>query len=132
MKRILAIAIPLFLLLVLYAALASATTVNFKWDYDFSVDPSCSTTLITNCVDHFEFWDGTVGTGTLITSFPAPAGMTTLSSGMTTTGTVKGYGSHIINFIAVAKDSSGNPVQSTATTATTVVRPGPPKNVSVQ
>jgi hypothetical protein len=131
MKRFL-----LLLLFMTFAAMAfAAQSVDLKFDYTFNL-PVCSTTITTNCIDHFEALDVTGANSILFFSVPAPAGASGTVSGITGKGpalAIVPLGTRTLSVIAVAKDASGARITSdpNAASVSSVVRPGDTVNVNV-
>ena len=111
---------------VFYLRQAQAVQIDFLWDYDYSVDPACTVTLTSNCVEGFELSDA----NGVLQTIPNPANPTGFVSGISTT-VVKGppYGNQTFSLVAVGLDSSGAVVESVPATVDAVIRPGRPQNI---
>lgn len=105
-----------------------AAQVTATWSYDFSTDPACSATLTTQCVDHFEVLDMTT-TRALIQSVTTPPNPSGVVNGIEATFRLGApYSARTIAVVAVAKDGSGNRVESDPAKAQLVIAipPGAP------
>jgi len=105
-----ALLIGMILATVLMASAQAAPNVSVKFNYDFTNKVLCSTTVTTNCVDHFETLADV--TGTLLGTQAVPAGATGVVTGITGQATVPGFGTVTIHEVAVAKNGAGARVQS--------------------
>lgn len=107
---------------------ARAVQIDFTWDYDYSVDPACTATLTTDCVEGFELSDSS---GVLAT-IPNPTDPTGFVAGISTTIT-KGppYGPQTFSLVAVGRDGAGNRIDSSPVTVAPFIRPSRPQNMRV-
>ncbi|KKN20430.1 hypothetical protein LCGC14_0935670 [marine sediment metagenome] len=112
----------------LYLWQAGAVQIDFTWDYDYAVDPACTATLTTDCVEGFEL---SASSGVLAT-IPNPSNPTGFVAGITTTIT-KGppYGPQTFSLVATGRDGAGNRIDSNPSTVTATIRPGKPQNIRV-
>ena len=110
----------------LYLWRANAVQIDFTWDYDYAVDPACTATLTTDCVDGFELSDSSGALATI----PNPASATGFVAGIATTIT-KGppYGPQTFSLVAIGRDGAGVRIDSNPSTVTATIRPGKPQNL---
>lgn len=115
MKKRIGLGVVAFVMLIVWQL--RAAPVNFAWDYDFSVDPACSATVLTNCVKEFHIKEGAV----VLQVVAAP----------TLTGTVNfgpPYGNRTI-FVTAVSDTG---IESDPSNSVSVnVKPGKPQNVRI-
>lgn len=52
-KKLLAISLTILATFGVFLWEAAAVDVTFAWDYDFTVDPACSGTVTTDCIQEF-------------------------------------------------------------------------------
>lgn|SRR3990167_3133854 len=104
-------------LVLVWASLLHASPVTLTWDYDFTVDPACSTANPTDCLKEFCVMDS--DSGETIATVPAPQ----------TTATIdlkKPYG--LRHFCVCAVSDIG--IKSDPSNIIEVqVRPGNPRNL---
>ena len=112
----------------LYLWRARAVQIDFAWDYDYAVDPACTTTLTTDCVTGFELSDSS---GVLAT-VSNPPNATGFVAGITTT-VVKGppYGQQTFSLVAMGVDGSGARIDSSSVTVTANIVPSRPQGFRV-
>ena len=103
-----------------------AVQIDFFWDYDYGVDPACTATLATDCVEGFELSDAN---GVLAT-ISNPANPVEFVSGISTT-IIKGppYGNQTFSLVAIGRDGLGARIDSNPATVDAVIRPGRPQNI---
>ena len=65
----------------LYLWRARAVQIDFAWDYDYSIDPACTPTLPTDCVEGFELSDASG----VVAVIPNPTNPTGFVTGISTT-----------------------------------------------
>ena len=103
-----------------------AVQIDFPWDYDYSVDPACTATLTTDCVEGFELSDS----GGVLQTIPNPASPSGFVFGISTT-IIKGppYGNQTFSLVAIGRDGAGARIDSNPATVTASIRPGRPQNL---
>lgn len=123
------------LIAVLFSALAlSAASVDVSFNYDFTGGQACSTSVTSNCFDHFEV--GLLAGSALNTlvSIPLPANPTGQVNGIKGSFTLNaGFGQQTVSAVMVAKDGGGNRITSDPTkcTAQVVITPSAPAGLTV-
>jgi hypothetical protein len=97
-------------------------TITVAFDYDFRLNPACSSTLTKKCVKEFNVYDITSGGRTKLFSIPAPAGAVGKVKGIS--GTSPGIqlvaGKHI--FAVTAESAEGMESDSSACATTVKVK----------
>lgn len=120
----------------LMASAAEAASITLSWTFNYSVDPACSTTVTTNCVNGFEY--GTtpdsgktlVKVGVAPNSTPASGNTATSVSVQFTQGPP--YGAVVYYARTSGLDGNGNAVFSTPALASSVqITPAAPTNLTV-
>ena len=112
-------------------AAAGQHTVTVVFNYDFTVDNACSTTVTTGCLKQFNIYDLTSGTPVFLYNIPAPSGANGVVTGITGTSgqlTLKA-GKH--TFGATAQMADGTESDPNASTAIASVKPGVPTAFTV-
>ena len=109
----------------LYLWRARAVQIDFAWDYDYAVDPACTATLTTDCVEGFELSDASG----VVAVIPNPTNPTGFVTGISTT-IFKGppYGPQTFSLVAVGRDGAGNRLDSNPVTVAPFIRPSRPQN----
>jgi hypothetical protein len=118
--------------LLLAASRACGSTVNLSWSYDYTGVPVCSTTVTTNCLDHFEMQDASTGTPVLIAVVQNPASPAGKVAGITGIFQTSSLGQRTFAVTAVGRDNTGTLVSSdwTKCEATFQVPPSAPSGLS--
>ena len=120
----------------LMATAAEAASITLAWTFNYSVDPACSTTVTTNCVNGFEYGT-TVDSGkTLVKIGSAPNGTPVAGSTATSVSVqfAQGapYGSVVFYARTSGLDVNGNTVFSVPALASSVqIVPGAPTGLTV-
>jgi len=129
MKIKLGIAAVVAVLAIGWACHAFAGTASASFSYDFSADVPCTTTVTTDCVDHFEIWDITGTAKQVSPSIPVP---NPISASVAATFKVgPPYGTRKWSVIAVAKDGTSSNINAASAQSTVQVRPGTPASVVI-
>lgn len=105
----------------------SAATINVTFGFDFTGWTACSTTVTTNCLDHFEV--GLVSGSTLKNpiSIPLPPNPSGPVSGIAGSLQIVGQlGIQILGYITVGKDGGGSRITSNPLSVTASVTLSPP------
>ena len=121
------------LLLFSLAAAVSGATVNTKFDYNFTGTVRCSATVTTSCLEKFEAGTIKDGVFTSLGASALPAGTGPVTGIAGPSFELSTIGNTVISVVAVAKDETGARLTSdpAAATATAVVKPGAPGNVTI-
>jgi hypothetical protein len=126
-----ALALSLFM-----ASAAEAASITLSWTFNYSVDPVCSTTVTTNCVNGFEYGTTPDGGKTLVkigvAPNPTPAIGNTATSVSVQFTQGPPYGAVVYYARTSGLDVNGNAVFSTPAVAASVqVTPTAPTSLTV-
>ena len=118
------------------ASAAEAASITLSWTFNYSVDPVCSTTVTTNCVNGFEYGTTPDGGHTLvkigIAPNPTPANGNTATSVSVQFTQGPPYGAVVFYARTSGLDVNGNTVFSTPVLALSVqITPSAPTNLTV-
>ena len=120
----------------LMASAAEAASITLSWTFNYSVDPVCSTTVTSNCVNGFEYGTTPDGGKTLvkigIAPNPTPASGNTATSVSVQFTQGPPYGAVVFYARTSGLDVNGNMVFSTPALASSVqITPAAPTNLTV-
>jgi hypothetical protein len=125
MKTKVVLAVMLGFLALGWTCNAVAATANGSFNFDFNSDPACTSTVTTDCIDHFEIWDVT-GTPKKISPSPIPVPSPATSPVTFSFKVGPPYGGRKWSAVAVAKDGTTSDMTAPQSQATVQVRPGAP------
>ena len=130
---VLSVALALSLLM---ASAAEAASITLSWTFNYSVDPVCSTTVTTNCVNGFEYGTTPDAGKTLVkigvAPNPTPASGNTATSVSVQFTQGPPYGAVVYYARTSGLDGDGNTVFSTPALASSVqITPAAPSNLTV-
>ena len=121
-------AICVSLIMATWTCGAFAATATGSFNFDFTSDTACSTTVTADCIDHFEVWDVTSSPRKLATvNVPNPP-----ASPINFNFKVgPPYGARKWSAVAVAKDGTASDMTAPQSQNTVNVRPGAPASFVV-
>src|SRR5271163_1070228 len=130
---VLSVALALSLLM---ASAAEAASITLSWTFNYSVDPVCSTTVTSNCVNGFEYGTTPDAGKTLVkigvAPNPTPASRNTATSVSVQFTQGPPYGAVVYYARTSGLDCNGNAVFSTPALASSVqITPAAPTNLTV-
>ncbi len=118
-----------------FAQSGGGVNVQDTFNYNFTSYVLCSSTVTTNCLDHFEEWDYTNPASPVVLATAAiPTGASGQDNGIVTTYTWAGIGQRTVAQVMVGKDQSGNPQHSDPSKCNTTVllQPVAPTGLAVK